>query len=354
MNTFTAPLQYKDSGFASTQFLFILTFITILVLGIGVYGYSAVRWEVHSRRKIMTFSEMGEILQKIIADMYADPSPDINSPEDPLGAWNGRTEGSYTIAVSPLSDGLNLNFVRKNVFEKTNIGLFLKSGRTAGDLQQFREDKGLSLSLEAYDSFFPAEILEKYFSCYGWANINLIDEFSARKLTFSLTGSEYTAEEVRQMIQTLLINQQPAQPSDLRSLFGIYYEDLFPFINTEALINVNYAEPALLRELIAYPDYAVVLPDVRCDELLTRRSLGGLGPHDILGILGIDVDNPLASYLGGVTWFWEIVITGNGQTSRTVICRVPQERDQFDQSSQFDQEGRSAEIVYNIIDQRLQ
>jgi hypothetical protein len=250
-----------------------------------------------------------------------------------------------------LSDRLNLNFVRKNVFEKTALGFLFKPGMDAGDLQQFREDNGLSLPIRAYGSFFPDEILEKYFSCYGWANINLIDEFSAQKLALSLTGSEHASEEVRQMIQTLLINQMPAQAADLRALFGIYYGDLFPFINTEALINVNYAEPALLRELIGYPDYAVISPDIRCDELLTQRSQGGLGRHDIPGILGIDTANPLASYLGSVTWFWEITITGNRQTSRTVICRVPQERDQFEQ---FNQDGQSGEIVYNIIEQRLQ
>jgi hypothetical protein len=351
MNIFTAVRKYKDSGFASTQFLFILMFITALIIGIGVYGHSAVSWETHSRQDNKTFREMEEILQGIIADMYTDPSPDINSPDDPLWAWNGRTEGNYTITVVPLSDRLNINFIRKNVMENTNIGLLFKPGKTAGDLQQFREDKGLSLSIEAYDSFFPDEILEKYFSCYGWANVNLIDVFSIQKLALSLTGSEYAAEEARQMIQTLLIDQRPAQPADLRARFGIYYEDLFPFINTEALINVNYAEPALLRELIAYPGYAVTLPDIRCDELLTRRSQGGLGNYDILSILGIDTANPLASYLGCVTWFWEIVITGNRQASRTVICRVPQEKDQF---NQFNQYGRSGEIVYNIIEQRLQ
>jgi hypothetical protein len=354
MSTFTAARRGRDSGFASTQFLFILMFITTLILGIGVYGHSALQGETRSRRKNQTLREMGEILQSIIADMYADPSPDINSPEDPLWAWNSRTEGAYTVTVAPLSDRLNINFVRKNVFEKTRIGRLFKPGKDSGDLQQFREDKGLSLSAGAYDSFFADEIFEKYFSCYGWANINLIDEFSARELTLSLTGSEYAAEEVRQMLQTLLINQQLAQVADLRSLFGIYYEDIFPFINTEALINVNYAEPALLREFIGYPDYGVISPDIRCDELIARRSRGGLGRHDILGILGIDSANPLASYLGSITWFWEIIITGNRQTSRTVICRVPQEREQFEQFNQFNQDGQSGEIVYNIIEQRLQ
>jgi hypothetical protein len=351
MNTFTTSHQHRDSGFASTQFLFILMFITALILAIGIYGHSAVRWESNSRRKNQILREMQEILQSVSADMYADPSPDINSPEDPLWSWNGRTEGDYTVTVVPLSDRLNINFVRKNVFEKTNIGLLFKPGKDSGDLQQFREDNGLSLSAGAYSSFFTDEILAKYFSCYGWANINLIDEFSARKLALALTGSEYAAEEVRQMIQTLLINQQSAQSANLRTIFGIYYADLFPFINTEALINVNHAEPALLRELIGYPDYTVTFPDIRCDELLARRSLGDLGRHDIPGLLGIDTTNPLMSYLGSVTWFWEIVITGNRQTSRTVICRVPQERDQFNQYGQY---GQSGEIVYNIIEQRLQ
>jgi hypothetical protein len=330
-----------DSGFASIHFLFILMFISALIMGICVYGYSFAQTGHRARRKNTVYREIEEITANIVSDMYSDPSPDIDSPEDPLWSWNGKTTGDYRVMVTPLSDRLNLNYVRKNIFEKTDAGIWLKPGKTADEFQQFREDNGLSLSMDAFHIFFDDKIIQRFFSGYGWANINLIDEFAARKLALSLTGSAQTAEQVRAMVQTLLINRQPADRTSLRALFGIHYEKLFPFINAEPLINVNFAEPALLRALISYPDYGVLQPGVRCDDLLARRSLNGLGTGDILNVLGIDAANPLAAYLGSVTWFWEIKVSGGGQTRRVVICRLPSS-------------GQSGEIVFNIIEQGFQ
>jgi hypothetical protein len=349
-NTNTVNTNFADRGFASVHFLFVLMFISVLIMSMGIYGYSFVQITAGAGRQNMVRREIEEIIGNIIADMYADPSPDINSLQDPLWVWNGKTLGNYHISIIPLSDRINLNYVRKNLFEKTSAGGWLSPGRTADELQQFREDKGMSLSTGFYKQFFDSEIGEKFFSCYGWANINLIDEFAARKLAFSLTGSEQTAEQIRRVVQTLLINRRMADRASLRSLFGIHYEELFPFINTEPMINVNYAEPALLRALIAYPDYGISHPDIRCDELLVRRSITGLGTGDVLSILGIDAANPLASYLGSVTWFWQIAVAGGGQTYRAVICRLPP-GDTFQNNRAI---GQSGEIVFNIIEQGVQ
>jgi hypothetical protein len=330
-----------DSGFASIHFLFVLMFVSALIMGICVYGYSFAQAGVRAGQRNTVYREIEKIIRDVIADMYADPSPDIDSPEDPLWAWNGKILGDYRVTVTPLSDRLNLNHVRKNVFEKTNAGVWLNPGRTADEFQQFREDNGLSLSADVYHLFFDDEIIKRFFSCYGWANINLIDEFTARKLALSLTGSGQTAEQVRGMVQTLLVNQQPADRTRLHALFGIHYDELFPVINAEPLINVNYTEPALLRALISYPDYGVSQPDTRCDDLLARRSVSGLSTGDILNVLGINDANPLAAYLGSITWFWEIIVSGGRQTYRVVICRLPS----------F---GQSGEIVLNIIEQGFQ
>jgi hypothetical protein len=350
INTNTDDKAIIDSGFVSVQFLFILMFISTLIMGIAVYSYSYIQTTARALRKNMVYREIEGIVRDIIADMYADPSPDINSFEDPFWTWNGKSLNDYRIVIIPLSDRLNLNYVRKNIFEKTNAGMWLNPGRTAAELQQFREDNGMSLSTGFYNFFFDKEIMQKFFSCYGWANINLIDEFSAEKLALSLTGSEQTAEQIRRIVQTLLINQQPAGRTTMHTLFGIHYDEVFPFINTESLINVNYAEPALLRILISYPDYGVKYPDARCDELLVRRSVAGLGTDEIFNILGIDSANPLAFYLGSITWFWEITITNERDTYRVVICRLPPD-DKFQTSRPF---GQSEEIAFTIIEQGFQ
>ncbi|GHV89303.1 hypothetical protein AGMMS50267_16630 [Spirochaetia bacterium] len=333
----------SEKGFASAQFLFILLFLSALSLGTGFYLHSLLQIEERARRNNRIASEINDILNEVTAAIYHDITPDINSVDDPVWAWNGKTVNGYTITVNPVSDRLNLNFVRKNVFDKTRLSLLLAPGSTSGDIQQFREDRGLSIFAADYQHFFDRELFWRYFSCYGWANINLTDEFAARKLALALTGSEQAAEGLRAAIQRQLLRRENVNRNNLRAVLGGDYDSLFPFVNAEPLMNINLVEPALLTELLSYSDYAVSFPERRQREILARRESGGIDAVDIPLVLGIDPQNPLVHYFGSITWFWEIIISGSQKSQRTVLCRLP-----------VDAANQSEAIVFNIIEQRYQ
>ncbi|GHT79603.1 hypothetical protein FACS1894130_08790 [Spirochaetia bacterium] len=333
----------SDSGFASTKFLFMLLFLSALSLGIGFYLHSFIQIEERARRNNEITGEINRILNEVITTICHDPTPNINSFDDPVWTWNGKTVNGYTVTVNPVSDRLNLNFVRKNVFDKTNISVLLAPGKTPDDLQQFREDRGLSLFPEDYRPFFVPEVFERYFSCYGWANINLTDEFAARKLALALTGSEQAAEGLRAAIQRQLMNRESVTRNNLRTVLGGDYDGLFPFVNVEPLMNINLVEPALLEELLSYSDYAVPFPERRSQEIIALRETGGIDAASIPMLLGIDPNNPLVHYLGSITWFWELTISGGQKSQRTVLCRLPSNGD-----------NQSEVIVFNIIEQRYQ
>lgn len=335
-------IHHDDRGFASTQFLFFLLLLSAITLAIGVCLFAYNRVERHGAARNQTDLEIQELLVPVLDALRSDPTPDIHSYDDPLWEWQGKTLGEYGITIRPLSDRLNLNTIRKQMFEKTSLGSFLKSGKTAGELQQFREDRPLAISPEAYEPFFSQEFLEQYCTCYGWANINLIDEFAARKFAYTLIGQEDRAERLRTIIQNQRINRQPFQGRNLASRLGVDYQALFPFFNTEPLINVNFADPLILKALIRYPDYRI--PESRLTELLERRDRG-LGRKELLAILGIGETHPLGEYLGSITWFWEITIahTGGRRSGRTVVCRLP--RTYPDQDTP---------PIYTIIEQRFQ
>jgi len=339
-------IKHTEAGFASTQFLFLIFLLSALAAGVSLYSYSYTLIDRRIRRTNRDANEMSGILADIICSFKSDPSPDINSGDDPVWNWHNKTINGYKVTLKPISDGLNLNYVRKNVFDKTGLSILLAPGKTSSDLQQFREDNGPSLFAADYNAFFTAEDLEQYFSCYGWANINLIDEFAARNLALSLTGSEYKAERLRNSIQKLLMERQLADRGGLPFVLGLDYEDLFPFINTEPLININYIDGALLEELLTYPDYNVPFPDRRTQELLSYRASGGIAAADIPAMLGIDPQSPLIHYLGSVTWFWEVIINRENTTQRTVLCRLPSGRDGQITTNV------STDVDYQIIEQR--
>jgi hypothetical protein len=330
-------------GFASTQFLFVLFFLSSLSMGTAFFLSAAMKTESIFRRTSTAALEIDAILEAVLADLYRDPSPEINGFDDPVLAWNGKIENGYTISVRPLSDRLNPNFIRKNVFEKTNLTELLNPGTTPDELQQFREDHGMSLLSGDYEYFFTPEVFQKYFSPYGWANVNLIDEFAARQLVRTLTGSESTAEEMRSKIQILLINQERITGESLRPFLGIDYGSLFPFINAEPLMNINQTDPLLLKEIISYPDYRIPSAEIKYRELLARLSNEALDIDQVTKILEIDRTHPILNYFGSITWFWEIIIAGNNLSCRTILCRLPPE-----------DPSPSEPVQFRIIEQRYE
>jgi hypothetical protein len=109
---------------------------------------------------------------------------------------------------------------------------------------------------------------------------------------------------------------------------GLSLEELCPFVNAEPLMNVNFVDPLILQELLSYGDYGIRRPEERCAEILSRREIAGISAEDLRSILGIDRSNPLAQYLGSITWFWEITITAESENPeapslRVLVCRLP-------------------------------
>jgi hypothetical protein len=343
-----------DGGYASTYFLFMLVLLSSLVLGIGLYLHSGFRIVLRSEHDNSISVELNRITVEVIDALQNDLSPDLQCFADPVWAWHEKTQGDYTVNINPVSDRINLNFTRKNVFDKTALDFLFMPGKTSADLQQYREDHGFFLSSSAYEGFFIPANLDRYFSCYGWANINLLDEFAARTLARSLTGSDEAGEKLRGTVETLLLDRRIASPGDLRMLFGINYGELFPFVNAEPLMNINHIDPDLLRELLTYPDYGIDSPEARLSDILARREGEGIARDGIPLILGAAPDNPLLHYLGSVTWFWEIPVAEKSKTLRTVLCALPPEYDSGFSETDFRALplAGDAGIEYQIIEQR--
>jgi hypothetical protein len=318
----------REAGYASLVFLFALFFCSALALGAAAHISSALSLMNHEKNETLARKEMEDLLEEVIGALMSDPSPEVNGVDDPLWGWNGKRSRGCRIAIDPKSDRINPNFTRKNIFEKTDLALLFRPGQNADKLQQFREDTGLRLGEEAFRDFFEEGIFKKFFSPYGWANINLIDEFAARQLAGALTGDPARGEAFRETIGLLLRERRIVSRETLPSVLGASRTELYPFVNAEPLMNINFVDPLILKELLAYGEYGIGRPEERCVAILSRRETEGISAGDLRSILGIDRSNPLAHYFGSVTWFWEITITReeggpNAPSLRAVVCRLP-------------------------------
>jgi hypothetical protein len=341
------PAEARDAGYASLVFLFALFLCSALSLGALAHISSALSLANREKNKTAVRTEMEALLRQAIGALMSDPSPEVNGVDDPLWLWNGRRENGYSVAVYPKSDRINPNFARKNIFEKTGLGLLFRPGKNADMLQQFREDTGLRLEEDGFADFFEEGIFRKYLSPYGWANINLIDEFAARQLGTALMGEAAHGEAFREKIQLLLMEGRLLDREALPLFLGLSQAELRPFVNAEPLMNINFVDPLILEELLAYGEYGIRRPEECLSEILSRRETEGISAGDLRSMLGIGQSHPLAHYFGSITWFWEIDITAenggpNAPSLRAVVCRLPPEA--------FPAE---AEPEYRIIERRF-
>ncbi|MDR0597726.1 MAG: hypothetical protein LBG14_04390 [Treponema sp.] len=320
------PAKARDAGYASLVFLFALFLCSALALGAAAHISSALSLAKHEKDETLIRKAMNGLLDEVIVSLMSDPSPDVNDAGDPLWLWNGRRAKGYRVAIDPHSDRINLNFARKNIFEKTRLELLFRPGKNADELQQFREDTGLRLAGEGFADFFEEGIFKRFFSTYGWANINLIDEFAARQLGTSLTGDPARGEAFRETVRLLLREGRIVGPEALPSVLGASRAELYPFVNAEPLMNINFVDPLILEELLSYGEYGIKRPEEGLAEILSRREKEGISAADLRSILGMSQSNPLAHYFGSITWFWEITITAEGGEApslRAVVCRLP-------------------------------
>jgi hypothetical protein len=322
------PVRARDAGYASPVFLFALFLCSALALGAAAHTSSALLLANREKNKTAAKKAMEDLLHGAMGALRSDPSPEVNGVDDPLWLWNGMRAKGHRVNITPCSDRINPNLVRRNILEKTRLALLFRPGANMDELQQFREDTGLHAGAGAFADFFEEELFERHFSPYGWANINLVDEFAARQLGTALTGDPAQGEALREKVRLLLMERRLADREALPFFLGASHAELWPFVNTEPLMNINFVEPFILEELLSYGEYGVKRPEERCAELLSRRESEGISADDLRSILGIDASNPLAHYLGSITWFWEIAITAeeggpNAPSLRAVVCRLP-------------------------------
>jgi hypothetical protein len=282
------------------------------------------------------------IIKGIIGDLKDDPSPESDSADDPVWSWNGKERDGFIVSLRPLSDRLNLNFARKSLFETSEIASLFLPGMNGAKLRERREEKGLSLENSAWAEFFDVANIEKYFSNYTWAHINLIDGAGAERLADKMRGSGEGCGVLKKRLKSIAASQTHIDRQNLKETLGRDYEAFFPLLNAEPLINVHLAEPLILKALISYPAFRVRHKEWAYLEILRRREHGVLGPDDLQTIFGLKPESPLLQYLGTNTWFWEITIKHqvSGLSRKTIICRLPPENDH--------------ERSYSIIEERYE
>ncbi len=316
----------SQDGSASVAALTLLILLAAVAAGGLLLLQASLSYQKRSVSKDTVRQALEEEAEKVVTALARDPSPDGDSPVDPVWQVLSGFDSGSIITLQDVSSALNPNWVQKNVLQKTRLGDLLRPGRTADELQQRRQDKGFSLDLEAaYGDLFREGALERYCTAYGYANINTTDEFALRKLFGIRTGDEARAKVFHGKVQELLTARKILTPQELRTFLGADYEQLFPVMGVDPMLNVHFADPLVLAALLSHPDLKIPDPEQVLEQILIRRENAELTADELGRIIGVDRGNRIFQYLGVTTWFWKITATRGTSHLELVAARLPTE-----------------------------
>ncbi|MBN2658741.1 MAG: hypothetical protein JXR86_16920 [Spirochaetales bacterium] len=320
-----------QSGYSSVSALILLLFLSTLAL--GVIGYS--RSAANQYLRIEALYERREILEtameELIARMSSDPTPDADAPSDPVWSWiENRSAGEPQVKLEDISSRFNLNFMRTAMLENSSFSSMMINGKSPEDLKQNRGERGFATDLaEGYGEYFSEEDLRKYFTVYSYANLNVTYEDSLKKLyeiRIDEGGALLFLSEIQSLIATLIM----ADEQEMDRILGAEKERLYPLINIEPLINVNFAEEEILKAVLYYP-YRGTTHEKAGDFLeiiRAERSVLEIDGDRLSEILPDEEEYlRIRQYLGTRTWFWKASVEYEEAELTVIFARLPEDRE---------------------------
>lgn len=327
----------NERGAATALVMGALALLSALFVAAAAWVEAGTAEVARGRRRDVEEALLGELASTVVALLLDDPTPEADSPSDPV--WSGAlapgagsaariplasAPAGYAVVLEELSSRLGINWVRKELLAELGA---LKPGVAPEELQQYREDTGLHLDSRSFEPFVGARDLEALFTTRGWLNVNIADEFALRKAAFELTGDLALAEDLRARVQNARIRKRPEDPlrligrEELEELLGPALARLSPIVGAEPAMNLHFAPGRVVEALAAHYNGGRGLGE----SLLAERAGGEIGEERLAALLGPAArQTPLAHYLGVRSWFWRITVTGPSRRLEWVIARWPQ------------------------------
>ncbi|MFW6362971.1 MAG: hypothetical protein ACOC0D_03905, partial [Spirochaeta sp.] len=227
------------------------------------------------------------------------------------------------LQVCDISSRLNPNWMAPFMLERTKLNTILRAGKTPAMLQQFRQENGFSLHIEEfYRDWFSTHAIDSLLTPYSYANINIDDEFSLRRLYEYI--SRHSGELFQAEIQGLRKRSQFLTPLELPQFFGESYRRIHPVIHAGPAMNIHYVPEEILHAVLSYPYFNIDNPQTVTQQIISHRNGSGIKAGELPGLLQVPPDSPLLQYLGVQTYFWRIDVHFAEYVQTTIVAVVPQ------------------------------
>lgn len=314
-------------GFSSLEVLLTLFFISLVIVATSLI-LSAVKISIVKKNNDMEDRRRIEKkLTEVINEIKSDQTPEIDSRIDPVWKLDDIERDQCKIQLKCLSGMIDVNTVSRQIMSMPDILKLFSNAEAPSVIEDYKSEGKLYSKYEQLNELIDEGNFNKYFSIYGYANINVTDDYGLRNLVNNITNSN-SGEYLVQKRKTLLANKQFIQSENNFKMFaGIDYDTFFPYVNIKPSMNIHFIEEDVLRALLSYPNFKITGINQKVNSILSLRESSEISQNEICNILGISKSDELYYYLGCNTWMWQIKITGKKNKCTVVLCRKPEEEE---------------------------
>lgn len=279
------------------------------------------REEIHRR--------LEDVAAKVLDQLGRPAAADVDASTDPVWTYVAGLRGEgQDITLEDLSSRLNLNTVRTELLEKTELGSLVAQGRTPQELRQYRADEGPFATISSYAAFFSPAVLERDFTVHGYVNLNTAFEDTLRQFFEARTGDAPSSETFRGTIRGYLSRQELVRTEELPALLRLYYPQLYPLMNVEPQMNVNFVPEEVLHAVLSYPYGGKRIEgfETAYQAILSARAQGAVDERSLASMVHAKAEQLLVfQYLGSRTWFWRIGVKEGTRALGWIVARIPGE-----------------------------
>ncbi|MBN2651893.1 MAG: hypothetical protein JXR63_05870 [Spirochaetales bacterium] len=303
----------SDRGNASAQVIVVCLVVgllfSLLALKLLSFDYRYLALEHEQKRELVFYAD--DILD--IFNRATDEKVDsqFSGFFAEVEAYASLKDEIVEIKVADVSSRLNPNFCRTSLFEKSDMGQWFVSQDKIQEFKDLRAKRLPSEDVEVYREFFKEEVYDLYFSPYTFVNFNVAYADELAKLIEYRTQGRMGYDAALGSVNSLIEQLKLLDYEGLKGFFGAEFEAVYPVINVQPLLNVNFVDEELLKKILSYPfgGKEILNFGAIAQTIVNARESRAIDMEYLRGVVSAgDESLRVYEYLGVNTWVWEIEI----------------------------------------------
>jgi hypothetical protein len=331
---------YKEKTGSASQFA-LISILSVIIITSGLFILLGGMQRITTKEKFKVQTDRGfqDTLYVAISDIIENEGPESDSYFDLYADdynYNKNNDllvkdsNGYKVSIREHSGKLSLNVMHWNLIKNTKLGSLFKPGVSEYAFKDFQAEHGFLYDIDDFDGLFNSQDDKRHFTVYGYANFNICPDNAFFEIGTARCMNAATGESIKSISDQFRSRLKLAEKSDFNMRVYTSYPEVYPMLNLEPVLNINFATEAIIRAICSYPYGEHKIPNNQniAEKLISLRNTREILPDELEKLIPTQKEYPaqkrIFQYFGTLTWFWEIIIEKDNHSAHALLARIPE------------------------------